>query len=277
MAPTSCFTGQVHRLPDAPEAYGAMITRTKAAPGQSRYADRVGTTKGAMAHSHNQQENPPPHMSSDGFSQFGQLVALIDTQVNSLTLEIHRHAFPHSNAPGKDSTDPLSLLQSPHEVAQIDAEFLTFRAHRMERKGHPALQTPAAGKGGSHYGKSGIDQTYDLPPVGIAASVPVESRNRPNNDTHGLDQLGHLTRGVLERGNPFFGVALSQGGITDKPGAASQRLTGQPRSDFTKLSEQHRDHNHGDDHPKGTHRSTPRIRPRPGMGKREVRSLADSC
>lgn len=41
MAPTSCFNGQVHRLPDAPEAYGAMITRAKAAPGQSRYADLV--------------------------------------------------------------------------------------------------------------------------------------------------------------------------------------------------------------------------------------------
>lgn len=41
MAPTSCFNGQVNRLPDAPEAYGAMITRAKAAPGQSRYADRV--------------------------------------------------------------------------------------------------------------------------------------------------------------------------------------------------------------------------------------------
>lgn len=39
MAPTSCFNGQVNRLPDAPEAYGAMITRAKAAPGQSRYAD----------------------------------------------------------------------------------------------------------------------------------------------------------------------------------------------------------------------------------------------
>jgi hypothetical protein len=39
MAPTSCFNGQVHRLPDAPEAYGAMITRAKAAPGQSRYTD----------------------------------------------------------------------------------------------------------------------------------------------------------------------------------------------------------------------------------------------
>jgi hypothetical protein len=38
MAPTSCFTGQVHRLPDAPEAYGAMITRAKAAPPQSRSA-----------------------------------------------------------------------------------------------------------------------------------------------------------------------------------------------------------------------------------------------
>lgn len=39
MAPTSCFTGQVHNLPDAPEAYGAMITRAKAAPAQSRSAD----------------------------------------------------------------------------------------------------------------------------------------------------------------------------------------------------------------------------------------------
>jgi hypothetical protein len=39
MAPTSCFTGQVHRLPDAPEAYGAMITRAKAAPSQSRSPD----------------------------------------------------------------------------------------------------------------------------------------------------------------------------------------------------------------------------------------------
>ncbi len=43
MAPTSCFTGQVHRLPDAPEAYGAMITRAKAAPPQSRYTDLVGS------------------------------------------------------------------------------------------------------------------------------------------------------------------------------------------------------------------------------------------
>jgi hypothetical protein len=41
MAPTSCFTGQVHYLPDAPEAYGAMITRAKAAPPQSRCADRT--------------------------------------------------------------------------------------------------------------------------------------------------------------------------------------------------------------------------------------------
>jgi hypothetical protein len=39
MAPTSCFSGQVHRLPDAPEAYGAMITRPKAAPAQSRSTD----------------------------------------------------------------------------------------------------------------------------------------------------------------------------------------------------------------------------------------------
>ncbi|MEV6015929.1 MULTISPECIES: DUF3592 domain-containing protein [unclassified Streptomyces] len=41
MAPTSCFTGQVHRLPDAPESYGAMITRAKAAPAQSRSTDLV--------------------------------------------------------------------------------------------------------------------------------------------------------------------------------------------------------------------------------------------
>lgn len=39
MTPTSCFTGQVHRLPDAPQAYGAMITRPKAAPAQSRSTD----------------------------------------------------------------------------------------------------------------------------------------------------------------------------------------------------------------------------------------------
>jgi hypothetical protein len=42
MAPTSCFNGQVHRLPDAPEAYGAMITRPKAAPAQSRSTDLAG-------------------------------------------------------------------------------------------------------------------------------------------------------------------------------------------------------------------------------------------
>lgn len=41
MAPTSCFNGQVHRLPDAPEAYGAMTTRPKAAPAQSRSTDLV--------------------------------------------------------------------------------------------------------------------------------------------------------------------------------------------------------------------------------------------
>src|SRR5262249_47849944 len=35
MAPTSCFSGQVNRLPDAPEAYEAVITLAKAAPGQS--------------------------------------------------------------------------------------------------------------------------------------------------------------------------------------------------------------------------------------------------
>lgn len=37
--PTSCFTGQAHRLPDAPEVYGAMIIHSEAAPPQSRYAD----------------------------------------------------------------------------------------------------------------------------------------------------------------------------------------------------------------------------------------------
>jgi hypothetical protein len=45
MAPTSCFTGQVHRLPDAPEAYGAMITRAKAAPPQSRSTDRQNASQ----------------------------------------------------------------------------------------------------------------------------------------------------------------------------------------------------------------------------------------
>ena len=45
MAPTSCFTGQVHRLPDAPKAYGAMITRAKAAPAQSRSTDLVGKSQ----------------------------------------------------------------------------------------------------------------------------------------------------------------------------------------------------------------------------------------
>jgi hypothetical protein len=39
MAPTSCFNGQVHRLPDSPEAYGAMITPPKGAPAQSRSTD----------------------------------------------------------------------------------------------------------------------------------------------------------------------------------------------------------------------------------------------
>jgi hypothetical protein len=41
MAPKSCFTGQVHRLPDSPEAYGAMISRPMAAPAQSRYTNLV--------------------------------------------------------------------------------------------------------------------------------------------------------------------------------------------------------------------------------------------
>lgn len=40
MAPTSCFTGQVHRLPDTPEPYGVMITRAKATPPQRRSTDR---------------------------------------------------------------------------------------------------------------------------------------------------------------------------------------------------------------------------------------------
>lgn len=39
MAPKSCFTEQVHYLPDAPEAFGTMITRAKAAPPQSRSTD----------------------------------------------------------------------------------------------------------------------------------------------------------------------------------------------------------------------------------------------
>jgi len=43
MDPPSRSTGQVHRLPDAPEAYGAMITCARAAPSQSRSADLVAT------------------------------------------------------------------------------------------------------------------------------------------------------------------------------------------------------------------------------------------
>ncbi|SEC32473.1 Tetratricopeptide repeat-containing protein [Streptomyces melanosporofaciens] len=49
MAPTSCFSGQVHRLPDAPQAYGAMITRPKAAPAQTRSADLTPTRRPASA------------------------------------------------------------------------------------------------------------------------------------------------------------------------------------------------------------------------------------
>jgi hypothetical protein len=41
MAPTSCFTRQVHRLPDAPQSYEAMISRAKAAPPQSRSANLI--------------------------------------------------------------------------------------------------------------------------------------------------------------------------------------------------------------------------------------------
>lgn len=48
MAPTSCFTGQVHRLPDAPEAYGAMITRAKAAPPQSRSVSCLALRKSGV-------------------------------------------------------------------------------------------------------------------------------------------------------------------------------------------------------------------------------------
>ena len=40
MAPTSCLTGQLNRLPDAPSAYEAMITRPMAAPAQSLYVRR---------------------------------------------------------------------------------------------------------------------------------------------------------------------------------------------------------------------------------------------
>lgn len=54
MAPTSCFNGQVHRLPEEPEAYGAMITRAKAAPGQNRSAD-LGRN-----HAADELPEPPP-------------------------------------------------------------------------------------------------------------------------------------------------------------------------------------------------------------------------
>lgn len=49
MAPTSCLTGQVHRLPDAPEAYGAMISRPMAAPAQSRSTALVGEAPAVLA------------------------------------------------------------------------------------------------------------------------------------------------------------------------------------------------------------------------------------
>src|SRR3954471_11633878 len=52
MAPTSCFSGQVHRLPDAPEAYGAMITRAKAAPAQSPSADLSIYSDAALTRNH---------------------------------------------------------------------------------------------------------------------------------------------------------------------------------------------------------------------------------
>lgn len=39
MASTTRFTEQVHRLPDALQAYGAMISHAKAAPAQARSAD----------------------------------------------------------------------------------------------------------------------------------------------------------------------------------------------------------------------------------------------
>lgn len=39
MAPTLYFTRQVHSLPDAPKAYGAMINRAEAAPALSRSID----------------------------------------------------------------------------------------------------------------------------------------------------------------------------------------------------------------------------------------------
>lgn len=59
MAPASRFNGQVHRLPDAPEAYGAMITRAKAAPGQSRYADRGATVEPFRAFATSPRNNGP--------------------------------------------------------------------------------------------------------------------------------------------------------------------------------------------------------------------------
>jgi hypothetical protein len=49
MAPPLCFTGQVHRLTDAPEAHGAMITRAKAAPAQSHSTARDAPLRSALA------------------------------------------------------------------------------------------------------------------------------------------------------------------------------------------------------------------------------------
>lgn len=46
--PNVVLYGQVHRLPDAPEAYGAMITRAKAAPAQSRSVSCLAVRKSGV-------------------------------------------------------------------------------------------------------------------------------------------------------------------------------------------------------------------------------------
>lgn len=57
MTPASCFTGQVHRLPDAPEAYGLMITRAKATPPKATRPTRL--TSASLSLYSTRQDNYP--------------------------------------------------------------------------------------------------------------------------------------------------------------------------------------------------------------------------
>lgn len=76
MAPTSCFTGQVHRLRDAREAYGAMITRAKAVPPKaatptSRPSQHFRLTHPALADLHEVRSPEHSNVSLDIFPLIG--------------------------------------------------------------------------------------------------------------------------------------------------------------------------------------------------------------